>query len=400
MNSIERVKRALNFNKPDKVPVWKPGSGDVFVMIMVPSENWQPGHIRDEYGLFPHPSDEAIIRARLWEWKKPEWAENNSKYEDMKWLDLEREEIDIWGCIWERKGGITIGHPSRPSLTNWKDLENYLEKYTPDPFDKSQYSPFFINRVNRSAKNKYRVCTLGYLGPLQTAANIRGFTNFLVDHKRNPDKLKHLLDHLTKWNIEQMDAWIKHGAKPHAFLILEDLGTQQGPFFNPQQFEKFYKPMYETLFKAAHERGCDMIQHCCGKIDPIIPYLIEWGLDALELDSPRMTGYNNLRKFRGELMFWGCVNIQSIYTRGTPQECEREVWHMVKNLGTTDGGYGAYFYPQSYHINAPSENVAAFNRGLRKYGVYKKIPPSWWEFQSIKEWKDDFVPKIPPNKTS
>jgi hypothetical protein len=49
-----------------------------------------------------------------------------------------------------------------------------------------------------------------------------------------------------------------------------------------------------------------------------------------------MSGYNDLKEYRGKIMFWGCVNIQSIYIHGTPEEVEREVWHMVRNLGTPD----------------------------------------------------------------
>ena len=44
--------------------------------------------------------------------------------------------------------------------------------------------------------------------------------------------------------------------------------------------------------------------------------MIKWGLDAIELDSPRMSGYPDLKPYRGKIMFWGCVNIQSIYVTG------------------------------------------------------------------------------------
>jgi uroporphyrinogen decarboxylase len=401
MKAVERVNAATRFLGPDKVPVWKIGSSDVFEMPMVPSEKWTPGHEEDEKGLFPHPLDDAIIRSGLWEWEKPDWAKTNPKYEGMKWLEVAREEIDIWGSIWERRGdGSTMGHPGRPSLPDWNLLEDYLDRYTPDPFDKSQYSPFYIDRVDKAARDKYRMCILGFMGPLQTAANMRGFMNFLIDHKRYPDYVKRLLEHLTQWNIQNMDAWIRYGAKPQAFNLVDDLGTQQGPFLSPKQFEKFYKPVYETIFKAAHDRNCDIVQHCCGKIDAILPYLIEWGLDAIELDSPRMTGYNDLREFRGKIMFWGCVNIQSIYTRGTPEECEREVWHMIRNLGTPEGGYGAYFYSQPYHIKVPPENVVGFNKGLKKYGVYNRIPQSWWNYSVVEEWRDNVVPSLPPIENS
>ncbi len=94
-------------------------------------------------------------------------------------------------------------------------------------------------------------------------------------------------------------------------------------------------------------------------------------------------------------MFWGCVNIQTIYSQGTVDECEKEVWHMVRNLGTPEGGFGAYFYPQPGHINVHKRNINAFKKGLKKYSVYGKIPESWWETPVPEEWEDDIVPEIP-----
>jgi uroporphyrinogen decarboxylase len=135
--------------------------------------------------------------------------------------------------------------------------------------------------------------------------------------------------------------------------------------------------------------------HSCGKIDPLIPQLIDWGLDALEFDSPRLCGYPDLERFRGKIMFWACINIQTIYPNGTPDDCEREVWHMVRNLGTPEGGFGAYYYPRIRHIQAPRSNVEAFTRGLSEYGVYSKIPGHWWDSPVPTSWPDDEVPPVP-----
>lgn len=65
MNSIERVKAAIHFRKPDRVPVYKAGLGDVFPMVMMPSKNWQPGHTADEKGLFPFHYDDMWIKFGL-----------------------------------------------------------------------------------------------------------------------------------------------------------------------------------------------------------------------------------------------------------------------------------------------------------------------------------------------
>lgn len=395
MNSCERVKAALTCNKPDKVPVWKAGLGDVFSMVMLPPKSWQPGYNKEEEGLFPHAVDDIVIKLGVWKWNKPDWAKLNPAFRGKKWLKCERYEIDECGGIWYRDGNnFTMGHPAKPFLTDWKDLDNYLENYTPDLNLKDRYS-LFLKLSKLAARKKYRLALLYGFGPLMMASNLVGFTKFIIDHRKHPNEIRQLLNHFTELQIKSMDMWIKFGGKPHGFLLVEDLGEQSGPFFSPKMFQQFYEPVYRKLYEAAHERGCDIFQHCCGKIDKILPLLVDWGLDAIELDSPRMTGYVDLKPFVGKLMIWGCVNIQSIYTSGTLEECEREVWHMVRNLGTPDGGFGAYFYPQAHHIQAPKVNVKAFKRGLKKYGVYKKIPAQWWQQSPPTEWKDNIVPVLP-----
>ena len=397
MNSIERVEAALNFESPDKVPTWGLGNiSDIFVQIMVPSKDWKPGWDEEEKGLFPHSGDDMLIQSGIYKWEMPDWAKNDPKYKKNKWLKAPREEIDQWGTIWNRTGKNTsMGHPGRPTLPDWSKLDNHLEKYTPDPFDKSRYETF-LKMSEQFAKEKYRLAMLNLMGPFQMAQNMRGFTNFLIDHKKNPNELKQLLAHLTDGLIDCMDGWIKFGGNPHAFLLIEDLAAQNGPFISPKMFREFYEPVYGKLAKAAHDRGCCWYHHCCGKIDALMPDLIKWGTDALELDAPRMTGYTDLKHFRGKVMFWGCVDIQTVYTQGTPEECEREVWHMMRNLGTKEGGFGAYYYSQPRHIKAPSENVNGLTLGLEKYGSYSEIPTHWWDHPITDDWGNGIVPPLPP----
>jgi len=246
------------------------------------------------------------------------------------------------------------------------------------------------------ARKRYRMAQLGFQGPCTTASAMRGFENFMMDHALHPEKIRKLLEFLTDFYINQAKAWFKYGADPHGFIIYDDLADQTRPFMSLTMFREFYEPVFKRLFAEIHELGAEAHLHSCGKIDTLIPTLLEWGVDGLELDSPRMTGYQDLAPFRGEVMIWGCINIQSIYTQGSPDECEREVWHMTRNLGTRQGGYGAYFYPQANHIKAPKANVRAFQRGLDKYGVYRNIPDHWWDSPTEEVWDENQVSPLPP----
>ncbi|MFX0059667.1 MAG: uroporphyrinogen decarboxylase family protein [Candidatus Heimdallarchaeota archaeon] len=387
MNSRERVKAALYFNKPDKVPVFNTLLGDVLPLILVQSKNWKPGWKEGEENLFPH-------MKIGYNWDKPAWAKK-PEYEGNKWRAIPHEEIDEWGCIWNMKGNDKDqGHPGRVSLPDWEDYDHYFSKYNPDPTDKSRYRLAFELKENGDP-DKYRVIVPKYHGPSQLASYIRGFNNYLIDHKRNSTHLKRLLEYIADYHIQVMKFSIDYGLEPHGVWLTDDLGEQSGPFISPKMFELFYESSYKKIFDKAHKLGLDVHLHCCGKIDPLLPILIKWGLNAIELDSPRMCGYPDLRPYRGKIMFWGCVNIQSIYPQGTPEEVERETWHMIRNLGTKDGGFGAWFYDDIKVIKAPRKNVKAFERGLEKFGTYSKIPSNWWEEPFIDEWQDHIVPPLP-----
>ncbi len=395
MNPIERVRAAIHFENPDRVPVYKAGLGDILPMAMLPPKSWQPGHAEHERGLFPFHSDDMVIKLGLWRWRKPDWAKS-PKYR--RWLTLPREEVDEFGVVWNREGrNETLGHPGKPCLEDWSDYDTYLERYSPDADDKDRYATF-VRVAKLAGRNRYRLCVLGQMGPFTIAHAIRGFTNLLIDHRRNSEELRRLLSHLTRFFVDAEHCWVKYGARPHGFIMFDDLGDQLRPFMSPELFADFYEAVYRPIIETAHELGCEMILHSCGKIDPLMPLFIEWGLDAFEFDSPRTIGYPDLEKFRGKISMWGCVDIQRFYSIGAPDECEREVWHMLRNMGTSHGGYCAYLYPQPHHIHAPKANIRAFRRGLNKYGVYSKIPQSWWDEPTPSIWKDSAVPALPSHK--
>ncbi len=397
MNSLERVKAALHFESPDRIPIVNLSSlrkilfgGDFVMAGALPPKSWQPGWRESEVGLFPYWIGEEQLSFK---WDKPEWAKD-PKYDNYQ--SMPHEEIDDWGCIWNRDPNVlTMGHPGRPSLPDWSKLDEYIDSYFLDPTDASRYkSTLLLYKV--FGRKKYKMFMTPSLGPFSIASNMRGFTNFVIDHKKNPDKVKYLLEQITNNFLLQIKTIKKLGANINGVWMIEDLGSQFSPFFGPKLFKEFYEPVYKRLFDLANDYGCEFHQHCCGKIDKILPLLIDWGLDALQLDSPRMIGYSDFKPYRGKIMVWGCVNIQSVYPNGTPEDCKNEVWHMMRNLGTKDGGFGAYYYPTaSKHIQVPVENVKAFGEGIKKFGNYSKIPPHWWDHPIVEDWDDNIVPPLP-----
>ncbi len=389
MNSKERVRAAIHFKNPDKVPVFNFIKGDIGPLTLTRSKHWKPGWNEGEEGLFPH------VRG-YYNWDRPEWAKSNPDFEGNKWRAIAHEEIDEWGCIWNMKGNDKDqGHPGRPSLLNWDEFDNYFDKYTPDADDKTRFE-VAINTKHNLSDDMYLALVYALRGPSEVVSAMRGFNTYLVDHKRHPQELQKAFEIVAEYLVKCMKNAFKFGINPDGIWLTDDLGEQKGPFFSPKIFRKLYESSYKYIIDEAHNLGIEVHLHCCGKIDPLLEVFIDWGLDAIELDSPRMSGYPDLRPYRGKIMFWACANIQSLYPLGTPEQIEREVWHMMRNLGTKNGGYGVYFYDDFKDLNMPRKNIKALEKGVKKYGNYSNIPAHWWEYPTPDEWNDFEVPPLPP----
>jgi hypothetical protein len=90
MNSKERVRAAIHFNRPDRVPIFNIVSGDVAPMPLMPSKDWNPGFVENEIGLFPHNKNPNT-------WESPDWVNNRPEFEGGNWKNIPHEEVDEFG---------------------------------------------------------------------------------------------------------------------------------------------------------------------------------------------------------------------------------------------------------------------------------------------------------------
>jgi uroporphyrinogen decarboxylase len=101
--------------------------------------------------------------------------------------------------------------------------------------------------------------------------------------------------------------------------------------------------------------------HCCGGIYPLLPGLIEAGLDIIQ---PIQTSARDMeperlkREFGMDICLWGGgCDTQDVLPRRTPKEVAKDVRRRVSVLGPG----GGFVFQQIHNIMAdvPPENVVA-----------------------------------------
>ena len=101
--------------------------------------------------------------------------------------------------------------------------------------------------------------------------------------------------------------------------------------------------------------------HCCGGIRPLLPDLIEAGLDAenpVQISCAGMDAGELKREFGDRFTFWGGgCDTRFVLSHGTPEEIRRHVREQIAILAPG----GGFVFQQVHNILAdvPPENIIA-----------------------------------------
>jgi uroporphyrinogen decarboxylase len=112
--------------------------------------------------------------------------------------------------------------------------------------------------------------------------------------------------------------------------------------------------------------------HSCGAIRPIIPDLIEAGVDALnpiQVSADGMDPAAIKRDFGTDITLWGGgVDTQHTLPTGTPAQVRDEVHRHLDAL--MPGGGFVFTAVHNIQADVPPENIVAMWEALREYGAY------------------------------
>ncbi|MDP2965063.1 MAG: uroporphyrinogen decarboxylase family protein [Pelolinea sp.] len=190
---------------------------------------------------------------------------------------------------------------------------------------------------------------------------IRGTEKLFIDLVISPNSAETLLDKVCDFNITYLKRCMeKVKGKVDGVFCGDDFGSQKGMMMSPKMWRKFIKPRYEKTVSVVHSFGLKYCHHSCGGIRPIIPDLIEIGVDILNPIQPRATGMDPFElgnEFGKEIVFFGGIDEQETLPHGTVEDVKEEVRQRIRTLGK----YNGYIISPSHDFqpDTPIENVLA-----------------------------------------
>lgn len=274
----------------------------------------------------------------------------------------EGTQIDEWGVA-HRPGSTYHFTKMIHPLANVDTVEELRQYPFPDR-DAEYRRAHWPEQVRQLHEQGYFVD--GFAGHIfETAWYMRGMDNLLVDFLVNEEYAAVLLDTIVEGNIAVARGMAEAGVD--MIRMGDDVGSQRAMLMDPDLWRKWLKPRLARVIAAAKEVNPDIHiwYHSDGIIDPIIPDLIEVGVDVLNPIQPECMDPRWVKKTYGDkITLWGTIGTQTVMPFGTPDEVRAYVKDMVENLGQ-DGG----LVLAPTHVlepDVPWENVLAFVEAARE----------------------------------
>jgi uroporphyrinogen decarboxylase len=346
MSSRERVRAAFDHVEPDRVPAW---CGAL-------PEFWEKAKrelVLDDEGLRTRFGDDF---RRVW-----------SRYAGPS-LPLPPG-ISCRTIFGIERRGLGCGQPTSHPLEG-AELREIHDHPWPDP----AWMDVSGIRAEAEAWGKRYAILGGEWSPFwHDAIDLLGMEGILVRMVEDPEAVDAVIDRIVDFYFEvSRRTFEAAGDAIDVFFIGNDFGTQTGPIVGEKMFRRFLLPPLRRLIDLGHAYRLKVMLHCCGGYAPLIPALIEAGLDGLHAVQPCCRGMD-LRtlkaSFGDRILFNGAIDSQRILIDGTPGFVREKTWEVLRIM-KPGGGYVAGASHDAILPETPVENVLAMFDAIRDYGEY------------------------------
>ena len=304
MNSKEIMKRTLDFENPERLA----HSFDT----------------DDMCGAGPR------VETHETEWKK---------------IDEERwERIDEWGNLWVRIEDTSKGEVEKGVLEHISEIENYE---FPDYSKSEDYE-----NVKEMVKEKSDLFVIGWMPgfTFNIARKLLKLDQYMMDLMLEPELIKIMHDKIDVMLEDMIRNYADSGVD--GVMFCEDWGTQKQTLISPELWREEFYPRTKKLCSLAHDLGIKVLMHSCGKIEKIIPGLIDAGIDCLQFDQPTLHGIDKLAAYQenAKITFWCPVDIQKTLQTHDEALIRCEAREMIDKLWKGRGGFIAGYYSDNASI--------------------------------------------------
>lgn len=165
-----------------------------------------------------------------------------------------------------------------------------------------------------------------------------GHEGMLMGMLTDPDWIKDMVRTYADLTVNLMETLFHEEGLPDGVWFYEDMGLKGRPFISLDMYREIIQPGHRKTIAFAKSKGLPVIMHSCGYVEPLVPGMIESGIDCLQVIEVK-AGMDLLRLYRNygdRLSFMGGIDVRVLYSNEKARidrELETKVPVVKGNFG-------------------------------------------------------------------
>jgi len=214
---------------------------------------------------------------------------------------------------WHKKHSSTPEHVDF-MVKDRKGWEEHIKpKLKPDP-RRINFEGYRYLKRKAAENNKFFVWS--GVNVFESIHPVCGHEYMLIGMALDPDWIKDMVDTYSRLTVELQEILFEKEGYPDGIWYYEDMGFKGRPFMSPAMYKEIIQPGHKRTIDFAHSHNLPVIIHSCGMVEPLIPGMLEAGMDCLQVIEIK-AGMDLLRLYKNYgdvLSFMGGIDVRVLYT--------------------------------------------------------------------------------------
>jgi len=369
LKKLERMRKTLRHEEPDRVPV-----ADFFWGSFVERWRRELGLPADADPLRYYDLDWTVVTPNMDPWIRP--------FEVLKEAPDEIVVRTGFGAVMHKRFAYPMAEMRGWETDTFAKLEG---AEFDDPRDRRRFHSAGDNHL-AGVGDGYQRDTPAWLGtvdvlrpdfpvyggviePNECLTRLVGQENAMLWMGEEPERMGAVVDRIGAFYLEVAAAEIEAAAgRLDGLVVWGDVAYKRGTFMSPRYWRRYFGPWLRRMTELAHAHGLPVIYHSCGnvralladfidmRVDVVNPLEVKAGLDAIELR----------REFGHRIGFSGNSDIR-VWEGGDPEAIRREV---LRKLNAGKGG--GYIFQSDHSVTSAvaGRTYDAIVKLVREFGTY------------------------------
>jgi len=143
-----------------------------------------------------------------------------------------------------------------------------------------------------------------------------GHEGLLFAMADDPEWVEDMVTTYANLIVELQEITFAEAGKPDGIWYYEDMGYRANPFMSPRMYREMIWAGHAKTFGFAHAQGLPVIVHSCGFVEPLLPDMIEAGMDCLQVMEVKagMDPVRIHRSYGERIALMGGIDVRVLYS--------------------------------------------------------------------------------------